>query len=557
MQLRLFKDKYFKEMGILTGATLLFILSLQAINPLPFLKGRVIDVKDYKTTIRQGFDLYELKGEKTYQLDDKVSLDTISLYENPSQYQKSRRIKGEILDSHLIKSPFSFKRMFHHKMPETLKAFFDREIDTIFSLFSLQLLGLLSIIRSFTSSLIYRKDRHKLDTIIILIYAYFFGLTFSVMRILFRTLLKKKERVLSVLLILYPHSFYDMGFNLVYLPMILKSFMHLFSNVDFRMMRMFWLLRLTGKIQILEILFYPILKLFAGTIVLLCLLLQFNLATSLLNLGMKFTTSHRLLLVGSPSIFWLYFYLLKEKKTQIVVFILMCIMMQYPFYTQVSFMNVYQGDASLIQLPFNAITILIDTGRQSAYKTLKKSLYKQAVKKIDYLVITHPDLDHAENIDAIMKDFKVDHLITKKSQSVPFLTPFLNDIEYEDENENSLIYMFKTKQASFMFMGDAGVTQEKAIIKREPHLEVDVLKLGHHGSRTSSSKYFVENLKPSLAIISSDPRIYNHPHPEVMKTLYKARIMPLQTSEEGNIIFKLLPFMKLIVSEGGGFGIME
>ena len=113
------------------------------------------------------------------------------------------------------------------------------------------------------------------------------------------------------------------------------------------------------------------------------------------------------------------------------------------------------------------------------------------------------------------------------------------------------------KDFSFLMMGDAGVMQEKDLIRNSPDLKIDVLKLGHHCSNTSTSMQLLETLRPKVALVSSDPKMYGHPHPEVMKRLYDLGIPVLQTSIEGDITIKILPFFNLVVSQGNAFGIMK
>lgn len=537
----------------------LVFLGLKTIHfPDFFSNYRIIHTTPYKAILRNGFNHYELKGVHDFELDDRVSVDKISLYEDPNHYERTNRIKGRVYLDDLthIKRPFSPRRIFLNQLSDPLKMFFNHETETVLSLLSIQLMGLLSVLQFLFKKYMTKKQMHLLELGFILIYGYFFGFRFGVVRLLLKNILKTKEKILPVLLCLYPYAFYDVGFNLVYLPLLLKGLSPYF-NVNYLVLRSYFILYLFGRIQILELLLYPFWKVYSGLILLLSFLFQTRLAEFLLRMGLKVLSNQRLLIVGSPSIIWIIFFLFQSQRKQIQSFLVMCLFMTYVPYTRVSMINVYQGDATFIALPFNSISILIDTGRTSAYNTLKKSLYKQGIKQLDYLIITHDDLDHMENKEMLMEEFGVKYLIETKDQKVPFMMQLLQEVTYEDENDNSLIFYFKTKQASFMFMGDAGIPQEKEIIKAHPFLNVDVLKLGHHGSKTSSSTSFLESLRPKIALISSDPRVYNHPHPEVMNNLQSFRITPLQTSEQGNVEIRLYPFMKVVVSQRGGFGIMK
>lgn len=559
LSIKLFKDKLLKETILWCFVSILFFISHQISAPDIFSNYKVTHIKPYKIHIKNGINTYEVKGKHDYRLSDRVKVNHVYKYESPSQYQKSRRIKGyaSLDDMTFIRRPISLKRYFHESMPEMMQDFFDKSIDTIFSVLSLQLMGLIEILRFILRKFITEDKFSILEKIVIIIYAYLFGFSFGVMRILFKSVFKKREVYIPLLLIFYPHSFYDVSFNLVYLPFMLQNLSSYFSNVNFFILRSFFLMRLFGKLQILEMIFYPVVKVYSGFILLMSLLGLHSISLFLLEKGMFLLDQKRLLLVGAPSILWLGCFLFYDRKKQLISFMLMlCFMCYYPF-TRVVMINVYQGDATLITLPFNAISVLIDTGRAASYQTLRNSLHRHGIKKLDYLVITHADLDHCENRDDILIDYDVSYLIESKNQSVPYMTQLLKDKDYGDDNEDSLIFYFNTSKASFLFMGDATEIQEKDIVKENPYLKVDVLKLGHHGSKTSTTQEFLESVRPKLALISSDPRIYNHPHPEVMKNLQSYHIPSLQSSIEGDVTIKLLPFLNIIVSKEGGFGIMR
>lgn len=559
IMVRLYLTRNIREAVLVLIVGLSFFISHEVSVPNLFKHSKVVMVKDYKVHVRNGFNVYELVGSHSFEINDRIHVNEYNLYSTRNQYQKSKRIVGsiELKDTHLVQRKWSLKKHLFSKMPPELKEFFDREVDSIFSVFSLQLLGLIKIVNFLSSKFLYKNQQEKLDILTILIYAYFIGLSFSVMRILVSRLFKKKEHYLCILLIMYPYSFYDMGFNLVYLPLILKSLSVYFKNVNFNTLRIFFLMRLFGSVQVLEFILYPVLKVYAGIIVLFTLLYRFDWALFFLQKGAIILNQPRLLIVGVPPLICLFFYLLKDLKTQIVVMALMQLFVTYQPWIDITMINVYQGDATLIRFPFNSFNVLVDTGRASSYRTLKRSLYKKGIKKIDYLVITHDDLDHSENKERLVQDFQVQYIIDSKEESVPFLIQHLKDKEYHDANGNSLVLELRLKDFSFLMMGDAGVMQEKDLIRNSPDLKIDVLKLGHHGSNTSTSMQLLETLRPKVALVSSEPKMYGHPHPEVMKRLYDLGIPVLQTSIEGDITIKILPFFNLVVSQSNAFGIMK
>ncbi|NLL75158.1 MAG: competence protein ComEC, partial [Erysipelothrix sp.] len=119
------------------------------------------------------------------------------------------------------------------------------------------------------------------------------------------------------------------------------------------------------------------------------------------------------------------------------------------------------------------------------------------------------------------------------------------------------IFGFNTKRTSFLFMGDAGIDQERVLIKDHPFLKVDVLKLGHHGSKTSTSEDFLSSIQPNYGIVSAHPRAYGHPHVDVMNSLYRFRVKPLLTHDSGNIRFVSGFLFDYVLTDAFGFGIIR
>ena len=115
---------------------------------------------------------------------------------------------------------------------------------------------------------------------------------------------------------------------------------------------------------------------------------------------------------------------------------------------------------------------------------------------------------------------------------------FLQTKEYDNENDNSNVIYTKLDGYKFMFMGDAGIDKEKDILDKYNLSNVDVLKVGHHGSKTSSSKKFIDETNPKYGVISvGKNNRYGHPNKEVLNTLSNSKIY--RTDEDGSIMFKI------------------
>ena len=115
---------------------------------------------------------------------------------------------------------------------------------------------------------------------------------------------------------------------------------------------------------------------------------------------------------------------------------------------------------------------------------------------------------------------------------------FLNDKDYDNENDNSSVVYMKFNNHKFLFMGDASVTTEKEIMNKYNLPDIDVLKVGHHGSKTSSSKEFINVINPKYSIISvGKNNRYGHPNKEILNNLEGSKIY--RTDEDGSIMFKI------------------
>lgn len=514
--------------------SLLYFISLSLVG-YDFFEYHTVDrIYDHKIILRNGLNQYDYFEENDFEIGDKVK---VIHKEHYGTYDNTKSV-GKVLDVVFVKSNTLRKpkiQLQEEGITETL---------------SLQLRGFIQIGTHFYRWFLYNDYLVFFQIGIAIFYQLVYGVSFSTIRITLSILIKKREWIIIILIILFPKAIYYPGFLIVYGPFILRHLSTKWYHVDHRIIQMFLLTHFFGKVNLLELTFYKIIRNIMGAMVWTDIL--FNLRWSL----PKFN-SPIFWMVGAPSLLWLFLFRNIKSRWQWPLFLSVMVVQMYFPLPRVSMIQVYQGDATLITLPFNMYTILVDTGKPSAYMNLKRELYKQGIRKIDTLVITHPDLDHDGNKEAIISDFNVDFVMESKEDKHFLFDVLLNDMVYEDENENSLILYFNIFKHTFLLMGDAGVVQENEIVNRYPFLDVSVLKLGHHGSKTSSSLKFLERVRPKLALISSDPRIYNHPHPEVMKRLYQLKIIPIETHKEDTVILFLLPFCKVIVSNRLGFGIMR
>ena len=264
-------------------------------------------------------------------------------------------------------------------------------------------------------------------------------------------------------------------------------------------------------------------------------------------------------------------YKLTQKKYKYLFLYLLVIFIHSNIYLinpTITFLDIGQGDSALIELPFNKGNILIDTGgniKNTDYSLVLNTtipyLKKRGIKKITYLILTHGDYDHIGEAINLINNYKVDNVIFNidsyndlennligviKNKKINYYKgfnilnindykfEFLNTRIYDNENDNSNIIYFVINNYKFLFMGDAGKIKESDLLKKYDLNNIDFLKVGHHGSNTSSSKDFINHIKPKYAIISVGKyNIYGHPKDSVLHNLRNSNIY--RTDLDGSV----------------------
>ncbi len=244
-------------------------------------------------------------------------------------------------------------------------------------------------------------------------------------------------------------------------------------------------------------------------------------------------------------------------------------------YTTLTMIDVGQGDSILIKLKHNRGNILIDTGGQLNYDGQKPYdlasnitipyLKSEGIPKLDYLIITHGDFDHAGMAENLINNFKVKNIITNtysnelikniqklaKRKTIKFsqintkaLTisqnkfTFLEGNQAEDINDSSLIIYTNLEGENILLMGDASQNVESYLLRTYNLPKMNILKVGHHGSRTSTSSKFVNQIKPQISLISAGQNnIYSHPHKETLKALKDSKVFV--TKDDGSVKINL------------------
>lgn len=237
---------------------------------------------------------------------------------------------------------------------------------------------------------------------------------------------------------------------------------------------------------------------------------------------------------------------------------------KYPIITMI---DVNQGDSILIELPHNHANILVDTGGNYKYDISKNTtipyLKSIGVKKIDYLILTHGDLDHSGEAINLIKNFKVKNvlfnsgrdneieieiknLLNKKNinyKNIDIYNLYISKYKFsfinnknKNENEDSLVFYTKLNNYKLLFTGDIGSVTENKLLKEYKLEKVDILKIAHHGSKNSSSYNFIKQIKPKYALISAGVNNrFNHPNIETINNLNKVKSKIYSTNINGMI----------------------
>lgn len=238
--------------------------------------------------------------------------------------------------------------------------------------------------------------------------------------------------------------------------------------------------------------------------------------------------------------------------------------------TKISFLDVGQGDATLIS--DGSVDFLIDGGPDLSVLTELGKVHPVWDRKIEVLILSHPEQDHLQGLLEVVKRYKIEVVVLPhlrketnlyksflkelKAKKISVLFAQSGDLIKSNKNSfeiiapdkkllglgktsvngSSLVLRFVTPTVSFLFPSDIEASTELYLAESGQDISADILKVPHHGSKTSSSDYFLKKVKPLLAVISVGAKNnYGHPHAEVLKRF--ANISIKRTDQSGTITF--------------------
>lgn len=246
----------------------------------------------------------------------------------------------------------------------------------------------------------------------------------------------------------------------------------------------------------------------------------------------------------------------------------------------VYFFAVGQGDAALIRTR-TGLKVLVDCGPNRVILNKLGRVLPFFDRTIDYLIITHPDLDHYGGCLAVLQNYQIGHIVVNGEEKkddyaarwaeakryegaevtvidgfsrwrageidFDFLAPGREWGNYFG-NDQSIVFLLSHPRIKILFTGDMGIAEEEALLRRYcegmttsscPRLRANILKVGHHGSDTSSSEEFLRAVMPEKALISVGPNSFGHPTARVLNRLERVGAKILRLDEEGDIIIEL------------------
>jgi len=335
-----------------------------------------------------------------------------------------------------------------------------------------------------------------------------------------------------------------------------------------------------------NLIFVPIISIIIFPLSLICLFCPFLSSVFNFLVGIVEFFSIKLALINSniilikPNLFVVFSYyiliylIFKFKNKLLFCFLLGFLLIHYNYNIifqsdYVLIVDVGQGDSILLHS--GKYNVLLDTGGNSysesflAKNVLIPSLKSFGIKKIDYFLLSHGDYDHMGEAINLVENFKVEKVIFNcgefneleqdlikvlEKKKIPYYSCikelniddeklyFLNSGDYGNENDNSSVIYTELNNHKFLFMGDASVEVEEDLIEKYNLQNIDILKVGHHGSKTSSSKKFINEVNPKYSIISvGKNNRYGHPNDNALEILENSKIY--RTDQDGSIMFKI------------------
>lgn len=567
-----------KKDALLLFTILLLIFLRHSVNYPLINEGIVIEKKNNQYIIQNDFYQMELISEDALRIGEQINYEgmVVKNYQNPKNVGKLSKNIFFLIEGKAITHSSQWSRMllrsqiFKHQ--SVVKAFLLRFLcgefqDELPDGFLLIGFGVSLIFYHF-------KKTPFLLAIFLFLHSWFFGiripfifLYFHWIRVIFS--LNKCEELLFIIIFcifIQPYFLYSKTFVLMLIIGLMSSielpfnsgllflFFQMFSLQGVYVIRsLFW-----KQLRRVGVLFY-----FLSFFVLFFTFLD-SFMEKVIMLLEKILANFEFFLPGKLNGIWIIFFILflclyslqRKRISAVLLILLLCCRVQTPMYS-LHFIDVGQGDSMYFEDRYRNFSVLIDTGDAFHYKKLKSFLYSLGVRKIDVLILSHDDADHAANKENLQQDFEIKEVIDNNSinswqNDQWFLLKSDRITDDFSENDKSLVYFLSLDNRAFLFTGDISQEIERDLARKYGPMDIFLLKSPHHGSKTSSSQEFLDAFSPSLSSISTSGKYY-HPSPEVLDRYQRNGIQYFITKEEGTIHFLFFRFFDLLYTDSGKF----
>ena len=578
----------FKDKRILVLFILLSLFSCILVYPKEF--------KTYETykivEIKKGYSIGKNKGSKiliqtdldlSFQDEVKVKhIEPIHTDDNFTifsftKYNENKNIRFKTNSVEIIHKSTSFKSRLYNYLKSKpnssiiLSLYYGIHDETIDEIYTMLGYGYMSAYYIVLHLLKRKYDETKIRRILLvfsILFGHFFVLTLSLSRFILYQLStqlftsKPNQMAFTILLFgtLYPNQVLSISFICPLLLQLVSYFCTEHKWIVQKLVLIGLMFIYFKKVNLISLLFFNILRKLYGLIFLFGFIVQ-----NLINLKLPELTIYyapRILFV----ILFIVFYIqcLKHFKWKYLLILSVPLLEIYcnPFF-QVYTLNLGQADCSVIVEPFHKSVVMIDCGqnlyRDNVERIIMPFLENKNIHTIDTLILTHDDFDHNGGYDSLKDKIEIKQVIEDSNDKVNVDYPFyllLSEREAKDTNDSSIISYFTYDHLTYLFMGDASKQIERQLMS-EYDLKADVIKVGHHGSNTSSDPDFLDSLDCKIALISCGYKNkYGHPSVETLKTLENLHINTLCTSDCGSIAIYSLHHLSFLVTNDGMFGII-
>lgn len=585
----LYLNERFHSKRILIVFTILSVFSIVLVKPCKEAEKGIYTISEIKQSyyvaknqrtrvlVQSDLDLNFKDQIQVNSLEPIHTDDNFTLF-SFTKYNASNNIFYKTRDVRLIKKSNSLKSKLYAYISSQknskvlLSLYYGIHEDTIDEIYTMLGYGYISAY-FIVFNLLKRKYEYKKIRISLLILSILFGSFFVFTLSLTRFILyqisylffkSKSDQIGFTILcfsILYPIQVLSISFVLPILLQLVSYFCTEHKWIVQKMVLISILFIYFKKVDIVSFLLFNLLRKFYGCVFLLGMFIPDFLTLKIPSLTIYYAPQYVFILVFIV----VYIQCLKHFKWKYMILFLIPFLEVFcnPFF-QVYTLNIGQGDCSVIVEPFYKSVVMIDCGqslyRDNVERIIFPFLENKNIHTIDTLILTHDDFDHSGGYDRLKEKVKIKQVIKDSKDKVNVEYPFyllLQERISKDENDSSIISYFTYDHLNYLFMGDASKEIEKQLMDTYD-LKADVIKVGHHGSNTSSDAAFLDSLDCKIALISAGYKNkYDHPSTETLTTLDHLHIHTFCTSTDGSIAIYSLHHFAFVVTNDGLFGIIH